>query len=228
MDGSPWSEYPSEMTVQNDLIKSISSRYSGEACQNSKLSCGNALNFAELRADESLLDIGSGRGGDVFRAAKIIGASGRIVGVDCTDAMIETAEKIRLTQELNHVEFLKAEFEIIPLADGSFDAAISNCAINHSPDKKGVFKEIFRLLKKGGRCIISDILSVEPLPQEVAENPAARAACYGGAVVENEYFHAVEEAGFRNIEILEKSEPYLKEGFQIYSVTFRALKPADS
>ena len=225
MDGTPWNIEQSVIMKQDDLINSISSRYSGEACQNSKLSCGNALNFAELRASESLLDIGSGRGGDVFRAAKIIGESGRVVGVDCTEAMIEAAEKLRLTQELNHVEFLKAEFETIPLADDSFDAAISNCAINHSLNKKGVFKEIFRLLKNGGRCIISDILSVEPLPQEVAENPAARAACYGGAVVENEYFHAVEEAGFQNVEILEKSEPYIKEGFQIYSVTFRALKP---
>ena len=143
----------------------------GEA--NLGLGCGNPISKAELRAGEIVLDLGSGAGFDAFLAAKRLGESGKVIGVDMTREMIEKARMNSEKLKISNVEFRLGEIEKIPVADSSVDVVISNCVINLSSDKPAVFKEIHRTLRLGGRIIISDILRSGEMPEEIRSNPAA-------------------------------------------------------
>jgi SAM-dependent methyltransferase len=143
----------------------------GEA--NLGLGCGNPISRADLKPGENVLDLGSGAGFDAFLAAQRVGESGKVIGVDMTQEMIEKARLNAAKLNISNVEFRLGEIEKLPVSDSSVDVAISNCVINLSPDKSAVFKEIHRTLKPGGRIVISDILRSGEMPEEIRSNPAA-------------------------------------------------------
>jgi arsenite methyltransferase len=143
----------------------------GEA--NLGLGCGNPISRAELKAGEVVLDLGSGAGFDAFLAARQVGASGKVIGVDMTPEMVARATQNAEKLQVANVAFRLGQIERLPLEDGSVDVAISNCVINLSPDKSAVFGEIYRVLKPGGRIVISDVLRSGEIPQELKNDPAA-------------------------------------------------------
>jgi arsenite methyltransferase len=143
----------------------------GEA--NLGLGCGNPISMADLRPGETVLDLGSGAGFDAFLAAKRVGESGKVIGVDMTPEMVQKSRTNEEKLNISNVEFRLGEIEKLPVSDSSVDVVISNCVINLSPDKSAVFGEIYRSLKPGGRIIISDILRSGEIPEEIRANPAA-------------------------------------------------------
>jgi ubiquinone/menaquinone biosynthesis C-methylase UbiE len=207
-----------------NLTDTISQRYAGEAESCCSLSCGQAIDLAEIKKGYVFLDLGSGRGNDVLKAAALVGAEGHAYGVDVTPKMIQVAEVNRKKLGIKNVSFLQGEIDKIPLESGIVDVVISNCTINHAKDKAAVYRDIHRVLKTGGYFVVSDVLADKPLPEEVVNDPAAWAACYGGAIVKEEYFKAVREGGFTQVEILEESAPYEKGGVMVMSVTLKGVK----
>jgi ubiquinone/menaquinone biosynthesis C-methylase UbiE len=212
------------MTEDSALKEQIAVRYAQEADTCCNLSCGGALDLAEVTPGEVLVDLGSGRGNDVLKAAEIVGSEGMAYGVDFTPRMIQVAEINRKKLGVNNAKFLEGEIHRIPLDDSSVDIVISNCTVNHAKDKAAVYRDIFRVLKPGGRFIISDILAENDLPEEVKNDPEAWAACYGGAIVKEEYFEAVRDGGFNELEILEESAPYEKGTVMVISMTLKGVK----
>ena len=171
------------------------------------LSCGNPLAFGHIRAGDTVLDLGSGAGKDVFLAAVKVGAGGKAIGVDMTPEMLDLARrnavKFQAATGLANVEFREGGIEELPLEDASADVAISNCVINLSPDKPRVFREVYRVLKPGGRMIVSDIVLNKPLPEAARGDAGLYAACIAGALPREEYLQAMRDAGFRRIELLD-------------------------
>jgi SAM-dependent methyltransferase len=170
------------------------------------LSCGNPLAFGHIRPGDVVVDLGSGAGKDVFLAAQKVGPAGRAIGVDMTPEMLtlaaRNAEKFAATTGLTNVEFRKGLIEDLPVADGTADLVISNCVINLSPDKNQVFREVHRVLKSGGRMIVSDIVLNRELPVTIRENEQLYSACLAGALLREDYLQAIRDAGFRQVEIL--------------------------
>ena len=168
------------------------------------LSCGNPTAMATLKEGEVVVDLGSGGGFDVFIAGRKVGASGRAIGIDMTAAMIAKARKnaasYREATGLDNVEFRLGEIEHLPVADNSADAIISNCVINLSPDKEQVWRDMFRVLKPGGRMAVSDIALLQPLPEGVMELVESRVGCLAGAVLRDETARMLELAGFVDVE----------------------------
>lgn len=205
------------------LAEAVNRRYGGLATSCCSLSCGSALDLADPRPGEVLVDLGCGRGGDVIRAAGRVGAGGLAIGVDGNDAMLAAARG-SVPPFLRNACFAKGDLAALDLPDGVVDAVISNCTINHAPDKEAVYREIFRILRPGGRFVVSDVVAEKELPASVREDPAAWAACYGGAIPEAEYLAAVGSAGFRSVEVLERSQPYPKGGVMVLSLTVRGYR----
>jgi len=166
------------------------------------LGCGNPVALASLKAGETVLDLGSGGGIDCFLAARKVGPEGRVIGVDMTAEMIHLARENARKSALENVEFRLGEIENLPLADSTVDAAISNCVINLSTDKEKVFREIFRVLKPGGRMMVSDIVLDGELPAKVKDSVAAYTGCIGGALKRDDYLAAIVKAGFTQVEIV--------------------------
>ena len=198
-------------------------RYSEED-ENSNLSCGGNIIFLNLRPGENVLDLGCGRGEETVQAATLVGGGGFVWGLDITPKMIERAQDRANQRVLKNVEFLLALMDKIPLKDASLDAVLSNCAINHVQDKAAVYREIHRVLKTGGRFVVSDIMTDTPLPPEVKQDPEAVAACFGGAITIQEYEDILVTAGFDRIEIY-KERRYVKNGHEMISRTFQGNKP---
>jgi SAM-dependent methyltransferase len=175
---------------------------------NMGLSCGNPTAIAELQHGEVVLDLGSGGGFDVFIAARKIGPTGKAIGVDMTADMLAKARKNAITFKekagLENVEFRLGEIEHLPLADSSVDVIISNCVINLSPDKPQVWREMFRVLKPGGRVAVSDLALLQPIPPNVAEMVEALVGCIAGAILVKETERMAREAGLDNITLTEK------------------------
>jgi arsenite methyltransferase len=174
---------------------------------NMGLSCGNPTALANLGEGETVVDLGSGGGLDVFLAAEKVGPSGRAIGVDMTPEMIELARR-NATRRLeggapDNVEFHLSTIDALPLPDASSDVVISNCVINLAPDKPAVFREMVRVLKPGGRLAISDIALKRPLPPELASSVEAYAGCVAGAITIEDYRRALEEAGFAHVKIVD-------------------------
>jgi len=170
------------------------------------LSCGNPVAFSRLRSGDVVLDLGSGAGKDVFLAAQKVGDAGRVIGVDMTPEMLALARKNAVkffaTTGLSNVEFREGPIEELPLQDASVDVVISNCVINLSPDKRQVFREAFRVLRHGGRMIVSDIVLNRPLPESAKNDADLYAACIAGALLREEYLDAIRRAGFARVELL--------------------------
>ncbi len=172
------------------------------------LGCGAPIGHLALRAGETVLDLGSGPGLDALLAAKQVGPSGRVIGVDMTPEMLERARATAAKAGASHVEFREGRLERLPVASGSVDAVTSNCVINLVPDKAAVFGEIARVLKPGGRVVVSDVVLDRPLPEAVAKDVLAWCGCVAGASDRREYFAMVEAAGLAGAEVL-KDEDYL-------------------
>jgi ubiquinone/menaquinone biosynthesis C-methylase UbiE len=212
------------------------------------LGCGAPIPHLELKPGETVLDLGSGGGLDAFLAARAVGPSGRVIGVDMTPAMLERARANAEKGGFNNVEFHEGRLEALPVETASVDAVTSNCVVNLVPDKAAVFREIARVLKPGGRVVISDILLDGPLPESLARDVYAYVGCISGAALRGDYFAMLEAAGLRETAIL-KDVDYLaslieaapaeaeallgRHGLRreavlglVRSVTFSARKPA--
>jgi arsenite methyltransferase len=166
------------------------------------LGCGNPVALASLREGEVVLDLGSGAGFDCFIAAAKVGRTGKIIGVDMTPEMIEKARQNAQKGQFENVEFRLGEIEKIPVSDEEVDVVISNCVINLSPDKEQVFKEAFRVLKPGGRLMVSDRVLLKELPEVIRRSVEAYVGCIAGAVMKEDYLAAIEGAGFRSLSVL--------------------------
>ena len=165
------------------------------------LGCGNPLAVLGLREGETVLDLGSGAGIDCFIAAKRVGPSGRVIGVDMTPEMIARARRNAAAGGYDNVEFRLGEIEHLPVADGSVDAIISNCVINLVPDKRQVFADALRALKPGGRLSVSDIVLLGEVPVTIRDSVDAYVACLSGAILRDEYLGLLDEVGFTRIEV---------------------------
>ena len=174
---------------------------------NMGLSCGNPIATANLREGETVVDLGSGGGLDVFLAAAQVGPAGRAIGIDMTPEMIELAKrnaaKANDGRGYTNVEFHLATIDNLPLPDNSVDCVISNCVINLAPDKSAVFREIARVLKPGGRLAVSDIALKQPLPPEVSSDVMAYVGCIAGAVLVDDYKKGLVDAGFRSVQVID-------------------------
>jgi arsenite methyltransferase len=172
------------------------------------LGCGAPVSRLDLKPGETVLDLGSGPGLDALLAAKAVGPTGRVIGVDMTDEMLERATATAAKAGAAQVEFRKGRLEALPVADASVDAVTSNCVINLVPDKAAVFGEMARVLRPGGRAVVSDIVLDRPLPQAVAQDVLAWCGCVAGAAPRSEYFRLVEEAGLGGVAVL-KDQDYV-------------------
>ncbi len=165
------------------------------------LGCGDPITLAALQAGQTVLDLGSGGGIDCFMAARKVGESGQVIGVDMTPQMLEKARANQLRMGFRNVEFRLGEIEHLPVADNSVDVIISNCVVNLSPDKPQVFREAFRVLRSGGKLALSDIVTDGPLPQEIKDSLSAWAGCVAGALDVKDYLAQIEAAGFTRVDI---------------------------
>lgn len=190
------------------------------------LGCGNPVALAELKEGERVLDLGSGAGVDVFMAANRVGKNGFVIGVDMTEKMVKKAIKNAKKHEYENVEFRLGEIENLPVDDNSVDVIISNCVINLSPDKLKTFREAYRVLKPGGRLMVSDLVTEEPVPETVKEDFELWTGCIAGALEKKDYIDKIRKAGFKDIKIV--SENTWKEDkikVTVTSIKVKALKP---
>jgi SAM-dependent methyltransferase len=172
---------------------------------NMGLSCGNPTAFASLREGETVVDLGSGGGLDVFLAARKVGPTGKAIGIDMTPEMLELARANAVKTGLTNVEFYQSTIDRLPLADATVDCVISNCVINLAPDKPAVFREIARVLKPGGRLAVSDIALKRPLPEEIGKNLLAYVGCIAGAIPIEDYRASLRDAGFAHVELIDSN-----------------------
>ena len=169
------------------------------------LGCGNPVALAALKEGETVLDLGSGAGFDCFLAASKVGRKGMVIGVDMTPEMLDKARKNAEQGGYENVEFRLGEIENLPAADNSVDVVISNCVINLVPDKARAFREAYRVLKPGGRLMISDLVLLRELPEVIRNSIEAYISCLSGASMRDEYLEAIEAAGFEDIMIIEEA-----------------------
>jgi arsenite methyltransferase len=188
--------------ITADLYQSTEMEGLPQNLLTTSLGCGNPTALGNLYAGETVLDLGSGAGLDVLLSAKRVGPSGKAYGLDMTDEMLAEANSNKAKSGLTNAEFLKGHIEDIPLSDGSVDVVISNCVINLSADKDQVFREIYRVLKPGGRFAISDIVTTRPMPEGVRRSLLAWAGCIAGALTQDEYTTKLVQAGFEDVEIV--------------------------
>lgn len=165
------------------------------------LGCGNPQAIARLKPGETVLDLGSGAGFDCFLAAKAVGETGRVIGVDMTDGMVRKARRNAKKAGIGNVSFRDGEIEHLPVADSTVDVIMSNCVINLSPEKEAVFREAYRVLKPGGRLAISDVVAVRPLPASMLADRQMHCACIGGAALVADLRQILEMTGFEKVEI---------------------------
>ncbi len=206
------------------ITEAINERYTSLSETSCCLSCGGAINHAKPQTGEICVDLGSGRGNDVIRLAEEVGETGYVYGIDISEGMIAKAKANLEKFEVENAEILQAELEKLPLDDNSVNLVISNCTINHATDKPAVWSEVHRILKVGGRFVVSDIYATAPIADEYRNDPAAIAECWAGAVTRAEYLTMLENAGFINIRIFEESEPYAKGKAEVASFTISGNK----
>ena len=211
--------------MQQTTKNAINSRYTDLSEKNCCLSCGGAINHVAAQPTETGVDLGSGRGNDVLRLAEVVGADGFVHGIDISEGMIKKAQKNATKLGVANVAFHSSDIETLPLEENAANFFISNCTINHASDKKKVWSEVYRVLKPGGRFVVSDIYSSAPVPTQYATDPVALAECWAGAVEKEPYIDTLLEVGFENLQILEESEYYPKGAIEVASFTIRGYKP---
>lgn len=196
---------------------------------NISLGCGDPVTIAGLHAGETVLDLGSGGGIDCFLAARQVGENGYVIGVDMTPAMLEKANANKLKMGVHNVEFRRGQIEALPVQDNAVDVIMSNCVINLSPDKQAVFREAFRALKPNGRIAVSDIVTEGDFSAELRADTGKWAECVTGAIDVSTYTGYMREAGFSNIQVIDKSSAEgiveVKPGMpRVYSARITAQK----
>ena len=206
------------------ITEAINERYTSLSETSCCLSCGGAINHAKPQSGETCVDLGSGRGNDVIRLAEEVGENGFVFGIDISEGMIAKANATLEKFEVQNARILKAELESLPLRDNSIHLVISNCTINHASDKPTVWGEVYRILKSGGRFVVSDIYAVQPIAEKYRNDPAAVAECWAGSVTRAEYLTMLAKAGFNDIKIFEESEPYTKGQAEVASFTISGRK----
>jgi arsenite methyltransferase len=209
----------SRETAQNLGYKEEDLRSIPDATLSSFAGCGNPLAIEEMKEGEVVLDLGSGAGLDCFLSAAKVGPWGKVIGLDMTREMLAKAEATRKELGLKNVEFRMGEMEKMPVEDSSVDVIISNCVINLSPEKEKVFREAYRVLKPGGRMMVSDMVLEKELAPEMKNDPLAWASCIAGAVLEKEYLGMMEKEGFGDIEVFSRIPRK-----QVVSAKIRAVK----
>jgi len=167
--------------------------------------CGNPVALASLKEGDVVLDLGSGAGFDAFLSAQRVGKAGKVIGVDMTPEMVAKAQENARKGHYSNVEFRLGEIEKLPVEDNSIDAIISNCVINLSPDKETVFKEAYRVLKAGGRLMVSDLVLAKDLPKQIKESVEAYVGCLAGAIKKDEYLKLIRMAGFEDVLVVSES-----------------------
>jgi SAM-dependent methyltransferase len=177
------------------------------------LGCGNPVAMGQIKEGDIVLDLGSGAGFDCFLASKKVGESGKVIGVDMTEEMIDKAKSIAKKNNYENVEFRLGEIENLPIDDNSIDVAISNCVINLVPDKEKAFKEIYRVLKNRGKIYLSDIVLLEDISEDIKNNEELLAGCVGGALLRDEYLDIIKKAGFE-VKILGEDKKISKRQYQ--------------
>jgi len=206
---SPSSSCCGSINLVQDISKKIG--YTDEELEavpeeaNLGLGCGNPIALASLRKGETVLDLGSGAGLDCFLAANQVGETGRVIGVDMTPEMIEKARENARENDYKNVEFRLGEIENLPVADNSADIVISNCVINLAHDKSKVFKEAYRVLKPGGRLMVSDTVLLKELPDFIKNSIEAYIGCISGAIMREEYIGVIKAVGFQEVRIIEET-----------------------
>ena len=183
--------------------------YNPEADMN--LGCGIPTDFAQIKAGDHILDLGSGAGNDCFVARAIVGDTGRVTGLDMTEPMISKARENCAKLKFTNVDFVLGDIEDMPFDDNKFDVVISNCVLNLVPDKTKAFNEIFRVLKPGGHFCVSDVVIKGTLSEKMQKDAELYAGCVSGASEMNEYLQIVEKSGFRNIKVHKQKEIKLPE-----------------
>ncbi|MDD4970279.1 MAG: methyltransferase domain-containing protein [Paludibacter sp.] len=206
------------------ITEAINERYTQLSETTCCLSCGGAINYAKPQTGEICVDLGSGRGNDVIRMAETVGETGHAYGIDISEGMIAKANANILKFEVKNATILKAELENFPFENNSTDLVISNCTINHSSDKQAVWNEIYRILKTGGRFVVSDIYATKEIAKEYREDPVAIAECWAGAETKDSYLRMLKLAGFHEIRIYEESAPYAKGKAEVASFTISGVK----
>jgi len=203
----------------NKDIKSV-------ADANLGLGCGNPLAMSKIKAGDTVLDLGSGAGFDCFLAVKRVGKTGKVIGVDMTQEMIDKAKINAKKYGYKNTKFILGVIEDLPVKDNTIDVIISNCVINLAPDKLKVFKEAFRVLKKGGRIYVSDIVLLKPLAKKLRTNEALIAGCVGGALLKKDYINIAKKAGFK-VKVLSEDKQISKrqyQGLPLESLKIEAIK----
>jgi arsenite methyltransferase len=202
----------------------IKKRYTELAENPCCLSCGGAINHSNITSGEVCVDLGSGRGTDVIRLAELTGEKGFVYGVDISEGMINKASVTAERLGINNVRFILCPLEHLQLNDEVADIVISNCTINHSENKQDVWNEISRILKKGGRFVVSDIYAINTVPEEYRNDPHAIAECWAGSVTRDEYLSQLHQAGFASVKVIEESSPYEKGEIEVASWTISGIK----
>ncbi|MFH0818714.1 MAG: arsenite methyltransferase [Patescibacteria group bacterium] len=185
------------------------------------LGCGNPLAMSKIKVGDTVLDLGSGAGFDCFLAARRVGKTGKVIGVDMTKTMIAKAKANAKKYGYQNVSFKLGDIEDLPIKDNTIDVIISNCVINLAPDKLKVFKESFRVLKKGGRMYVSDIVLLKPLAKKIRENETLIAGCVGGALLKKDYINIAKKAGLK-VKVLAEDKQISKRQYQ--SLPLESLK----
>lgn len=212
------------LTSENKLYKFEELKVIPQEAGDISLGCGNPLAMASLKPGETVLDIGSGGGIDVFLAANRVGLVGHVIGIDMTPAMLKRSRTSAAKHGYHQVEFRQGDAENLPVDDNSVDVAISNCVINLTEDKGKAFQEILRVLKPGGRLEISDVVAAQSLPLEVRQNSNQWAACVSGALPEGEYLDLITYAGFEILKT-QRNHHYANNSEETYSLVISAIKP---
>lgn len=202
----------------------INKRYTELSNSECCLSCGGAINYSEAQVGEVCVDLGSGRGHDVIRLAGEVGATGFVYGIDISDGMLEKATANAQKLGVSNVMFLKCELEHLDLPNNTANLVISNCTINHASDKQAVWNEVYRILKSGGRFVVSDIYALDTVPDEYRTDPVAISECWAGSSTRQVYIDTLQKAGFTDLTIIEESAPYDKGKIKVASWTIAGTK----
>jgi len=206
-------------------VQAIELRYAGLADSGGCLSCGTAAQRLKPEPGQVCVDLGSGRGTDVLRLAEQVGAAGHAYGLDITDAMLAKARSTASKLGVANATFLRSELEALALPDATADWVTSNCVLNHARDKAQVWREIARILKPGGRFVVSDIYATEEIPAAWRDDPAAVAECWAGAVTREAYLDHLAQAGLTEVRVLDESAPYAKGHARVVSFTVSGQRP---
>jgi len=211
-----------DIPASDAIVHAVTVRYGALATSAGSLSCGGSPDVAAPQPGETVVDLGCGRGGDIARAAALVGSGGVAIGVDASEAMLAAA-RLRV-DGLGNVRLVRSDLASVALPAESADVVVSNCAINHAPNKRAVFREVHRILRTGGRFAVSDVVAERELPPEIRGDPAAWAACYGGAIPEPLYLAAIAAAGLDGVTVVRRTDPYEKGGARVLSITVQGRR----